>query len=59
VTFALDAEDPNEAFELARPVFQAGAMASGLKPTEILSVNVSRVPVEEFETADEPEPVPA
>ena len=59
VTFALDAEEPNEAFEQAWPVFRDGANASGLEATEILSVNVSRVPVEEFETADAPEPVSA
>lgn len=59
VTFSLEAPDANEAFDLARPIFMEGARASGLEPTQIVNVEVSLVPTEEYEDTEEREPVPA
>lgn len=59
VTLSLDAEDANEAFELSRPIFVDGAYASGLDVTQIVGVEVSLVPAEEYDPEQRPEPVPA
>ena len=57
VTFSLDAEDANEAFDLARPIFTDGANASRLPVTKVVNVEVSLVPADEY--ADKPHAVPA
>lgn len=54
VTFSLDAEDTNEAFELARPIFASGAAASELEFRPVVNLEISLVP--EHEIVEEPEP---
>ncbi len=58
ITFSLDAEDANDAFERGRPIFTEGAEATGLDPSEVIDVHVERV-VPNAEYVDEPELVTA
>jgi hypothetical protein len=59
VTFSLDADDANEAFDLARPIFNESASGTGLMPRKVINVEVSLIPAEEYEDIEEPEAVPA
>jgi hypothetical protein len=52
VTFSLDAADADQALEFGRPIFVAGGDASGLTPTNIISVEAHLVRAED-ERADE------
>lgn len=56
VTFALEAEDANEAFSRGIEVFNRGAEASGLEPIEILDFEGSVVPADELEGSPELQP---
>ncbi len=43
VVFSVEAKDHEEAWDLGRPIFAEGGAASGLKPTQIVEITVSRV----------------
>jgi hypothetical protein len=59
VTFGIEADDAENAFDVARPIFGSGAAASGLDPSEILNIEVSLVQPDECEAPDLREPIPA
>lgn len=59
VTFGVEEQDVNDALDLAKGIFLAGANASGLRPSRIVNVEATLVTPEEAETAEEREPVPA
>ena len=56
VTFSLDAADASDAFERARPVFDAGLAASGLERTPIVNLEISLVPANEYGSIEASEP---
>lgn len=49
VTFSLDVDDVDQAYELGRPVFRDGASASDLEPAPILSIEIEVVTADELE----------
>lgn len=51
VAFSLEASDPNDAVERARPIFMEGATASGLKPVEVIELNASLAETRELQPA--------
>ena len=57
VTFSVDAEDPDAAYEQSKTIFPEGANASGLPPTHIVKVELELVEDAELAEDDEREPV--
>jgi hypothetical protein len=44
ITFSLDADDVNDAYERGRPVFVESMKATGLEPTQFVDLHVETVP---------------
>lgn len=59
VVFSLEAGDPNEAFDLGRPIFLEGAAASELEPVDLIEINISLISSEAKKTGSDRELQPA
>jgi hypothetical protein len=47
VVFSIEAADLDDAWERGRPIFVAGATASGLEAPDAIEINVSQIPASE------------
>lgn len=52
ITFSLQADDANDAFDRGRPIFTEGANATGLSETAVTDVHVEHIDADELEAAE-------